>query len=54
MNDRPQAGSALGDGRIQLMQNRQIWATDNKGMGQLLIENDEFGKGIRVKATYYV
>jgi len=54
MNDRAQGGSALKPGTIELMQNRQAPNDDCKGVGEPLQEKNEFGKGIRVPATYYV
>lgn len=36
------------------MQNRRIPADDQRGMGEYLEENDQFGNGIRVPASYYV
>lgn len=38
MNDRPQAGSALREGAVQLMQNRRIPADDSRGMGEWVDE----------------
>ena len=54
MNDRAQAGAALFPGNIELMQNRRIDADDDKGVGENLNEVDDYGKGYRVPATYYV
>ena len=54
MNGRPQSGSALTPGGIQLMQHRRIPADDRRGMGEYLNERDELGNGIRVPATYYL
>jgi hypothetical protein len=53
-NDRSQAGSALEPGSIEFMQNRRIPADDSRGMGEWVNEKDQYGKGIRVPATYYV
>ena len=36
------------------MQNRRIGAKDHRGMGELLNEVNEIGKGARAPATYYV
>jgi len=36
------------------MQNRRVYALDQKGVNEWLNERDESGHGIRVKATYYV
>lgn len=54
MNDRPQAGSALKEGAVQLLQNRRIAADDSRGMGEFVDEVDKNGNGIRVPATYYL
>jgi len=54
MNDRSQSGSALTEGGIQFMQNRRIPSDDSRGMGEWLNEEDAYGNGIRVPATYYV
>lgn len=54
MNDRAQGGSALENGSIQLMQHRRVYADDFKGMNEYLNERDQYGRGIRVPATYYV
>lgn len=54
MNDRSQAGASLDRGNIQLMQNRRVFADDHKGMDEYLNEQDVYGNGIRVKATYNV
>ena len=54
MNDRSQGGTSTGPGTMELMQNREAPCDDNKGVSEPLYEKDEFGNGIRVKATYYV
>lgn len=54
MNDRPQGGSVLLNGRIELMQNRRLFEDDWKGVNEALDEVDENGNGITVPATYYV
>lgn len=54
MNDRPQGGSSLQNGRIELMQHRRVPADDGKGVTEQLNERDADGKGIRVPASYYV
>ena len=54
LNDRSQGGSSLEDGTVELMQNRKIPADDNKGVGEWLMEKNEFGRGIRVKASYHL
>jgi len=53
MNDRSQAGTSLENGKIQLMQNRRIFADDSRGVGEPLNQVDDEGRGIRIKATYY-
>jgi hypothetical protein len=52
LNDRAEGGTSLRDGQIELMQNRKIPADDHKGVGEWLLELDESGKGMRVKASY--
>ena len=54
MNDRSQGGSALQDGRIELMQNRRLNVDDKRGVGEVLNEVDRDGSGIVVTATYFV
>jgi hypothetical protein len=54
MNDRAQGGSSLKTGRIELMQNRRLFADDARGVGQALNECDDRGVGITVPATYYM
>lgn len=54
MNDRSQGGTAIAPGTVELMQNREAPSDDNKGVGEPLKERNEYGNGIRVKATYYV
>lgn len=54
MNDRSQAGTALSEGNIELMQNRFIPQNDYFGMDEDFTERDENGNGIRVFNTYYV
>ena len=41
MNDRPQAGSSLEDGTIELMQNRNDMADDDRGTAHGLSEYEE-------------
>lgn len=52
LNDRAQGGSSLRDGTIELMQNRKIPADDHKGVGEWLMERDQNGQGMKVKASY--
>jgi hypothetical protein len=54
MNDRSQGSSALKQGTIELIQNREIPADDEKGLGEPLLVKDEFNNGMRVRATYYL
>jgi hypothetical protein len=54
MNDRSQGGTSIAPGTVELMQNRAAPSDDNKGVGEPLMERNEYGNGIRVKATYYV
>jgi alpha-mannosidase len=54
MNSRPQGGSVIKNGRIELMQNRRINKDDKRGMGEPLSEVNAAGEGITVPATYYV
>lgn len=54
MNDRAQGGSAYKNGRIELMQNRRLFADDNRGVSEALNETDAYGNGITVPATYYL
>lgn len=54
MNDRSQGGTSIAPGTIELMQNREAPSDDNKGVGEPLREKNQYGNGIRVKATYYV
>ena len=54
MNDRAQGGTSIAPGTIELMQNRESPSDDLKGVGEVLREKNEYGNGIRVKATYYV
>ena len=52
MNDRSQGGSAIEQGRIELMQNRRLFYDDNRGVDEALNETDENGYGIQVNALY--
>jgi len=54
MNNRPQGGSVLRDGRIELMQNRRSVKDDDRGMGEAISEVRIDGVGITVAATYHV
>ncbi|RZF42310.1 hypothetical protein LSTR_LSTR003928 [Laodelphax striatellus] len=52
--DRPQGGSSLHDGEIELMIHRNLLYDDNKGMGESLIETDENGKEIVVRGKHFL
>lgn len=54
MNDRSQGGTSIAAGTVELMQNREAPSDDNKGVAEPLQEKDEYGNGMRVKATYFV
>jgi lysosomal alpha-mannosidase len=45
-NDRPQGGSSLYNGEIELMQNRRLFFDDWKGVNEPLNETNQFGRGI--------
>lgn len=54
MNDRSQGASALSEGTIEFMQNRRTPGNDGKGMPEGSNEEDKYGNGIRVVASYQV
>ena len=54
MNDRSQGGSALKEGRIELMQNRRMLFDDQRGVREPLNERDADGSGVKVNAVYYL
>jgi len=56
MNDRSQAGSAgLRNGKnIEFMQHRRFRKKDNYGVNEPLNELDSKGRGVQVKATYWM
>lgn len=56
MNDRSQGGSAgLRNGKnIEFMQHRRFKKMDNYGVNEPLNELDPKGRGIQVKATYWM
>lgn len=56
MNDRSQGGSAdlSSPSTIELMQHRRILMTDEYGSRTGVNETDRDGKGVRVKAKYYM
>ena len=56
MNDRSQAGSAglRGGKNIEFMQHRRFRKKDNYGVNEPLNELDSKGRGIQIKATYWM
>ncbi len=54
LNDRSQGGSVLEDGRIELMQNRRLFADDGKGVEECMNETDQFGNGVSSFARYHL
>jgi hypothetical protein len=52
LNDRSQAGSAIKEGRIELMQNRRLFKDDGRGVQEPLNETDQYDNGTSVPATY--
>lgn len=54
MNDRPQGGSSLNNGVIELMQNRRLMWDDYRGVEEGINEKDAEGYGESVSATYYL
>eukprot|EP00347_Sterkiella_histriomuscorum_P000869 403374211 len=54
MNDRPQGGSVLKPGRIELMQQRRTYLSDYRGMDEGLNETQSNGKGKVVIAKYFL
>lgn len=56
MNDRPQGGSAdlSSPSTIELMQHRRVLLGDDYSPPNGVNETDRDGKGVRVKATYYM
>lgn len=56
MNDRPQGGSAdlSSPSTIELMQHRRVLMTDEYGPQTGVNETDRDGKGVRVKARYFM
>ncbi|KAJ8915809.1 hypothetical protein NQ315_004621 [Exocentrus adspersus] len=53
LTDRPQGGSSLNDGEIELMIHRRILHDDLKGVDESLNET-EFGTGVYVRGTHYL
>ncbi|XP_039281888.1 lysosomal alpha-mannosidase isoform X2 [Nilaparvata lugens] len=51
--DRPQGGTSLHDGEIELMIQRNLLFDDNKGIGESLVET-EFGKEIVVRGKHWL
>ncbi|CDW90125.1 glycosyl hydrolases family 38 protein [Stylonychia lemnae] len=54
MNSRPQGGSVLKPGRIELMHNRRMYVDDRRGMGEPLNETNQYDQGIWVTSNYYL
>jgi len=54
MNDRPQAGSAYHDGRIELMIHRLGKTSDQLGVSEGIEYLGADGKGINVSAKFYL
>lgn len=56
MNDRPQGGSAdlSSPSTIELMQHRRVLMTDEYSSHGGVNETDRDGKGVRVKARYFM
>jgi len=56
MNDRSQGGSAglRGGKNIEFMQHRRFKKADNYGINEPLNELDKKGRGVQVKATYWM
>jgi len=54
MNSRPQGGTSLLKGRLELMQQRRLYRDDGKGMGEALNEENHLGDPIWVPATYFL
>ena len=52
MNSRPQGGSCLKEGRIELVHNRRFYVDDDKGLAEPLNERDENGSPLPVSSTY--
>jgi Glycosyl hydrolases family 38 C-terminal domain len=54
LNDRSQGGSAVEEGRVELMQNRRLFYDDDRGVDEPLNETDDQagGQGISVPARY--
>ncbi len=54
MNDRTQSGSAFRKGRIELMYDRRIYATDSLGNPENLDETNESGAPLRSHHKYWL
>eukprot|EP00347_Sterkiella_histriomuscorum_P019535 403341261 len=54
MNDRPQAGTAFDDNRIELMFNRRSYSNDDMGMVEPLNEVDSHGQGLNVSVKFHL
>lgn len=51
--DRPQGGTSLADGEIEIFQNRRITTFDSKGLGESYNEIEN-GEGIHTNNTYFL
>lgn len=54
MNDRPQAGTAFDDNRIELMFNRRSYSNDDMGMAEPLNEIDQYNNGLNVSVKFHL
>jgi hypothetical protein len=54
VNDRPQGGSSIQDGSVEIMINRRLYYDDSRGVGEALNETDSLGRGITVPTTFYL
>ncbi|CAG5133105.1 unnamed protein product [Candidula unifasciata] len=52
--DRPQGGSSLASGSLELMVHRRVTTDDDLGIGQPLVDNGVDGKGIIYTGKHYV
>jgi hypothetical protein len=59
MNDRPQGGTSMTNGSIELMMNRRMLVRDGYGIGETLNEYDNpfsniaYDTGIKTRFTFY-
>ena len=54
MTSRAHGGSSLEDGVVEIMQNRRLFRDDGNGLGTILNESDERGKGYVVSEKYFL